>query len=220
MLLLVDLDNTLVDRAAAFSGWASSFVGRLGGSASDTAWLIEADRDGYEPRDALALAIGRRFTSAPNPETIVQMLLFDHVPLMTLAGSTADALRDAREFGWKIGIVTNGTTEQQALKVRMLGLGSYVDTVIISEAVGVKKPDAEIFRLAANRLDETVSRGWMIGDHPTADIVGGRGAGLKTGWISEAKPGRMPSPPRISLFPRLQRPFMPSWTWAPGNPVR
>lgn len=51
MLLLVDLDNTLVDRTSAFACWATNFVRSLGRPDSDAAWLITADRDGYEPRD-------------------------------------------------------------------------------------------------------------------------------------------------------------------------
>jgi FMN phosphatase YigB (HAD superfamily) len=27
----------------------------------------------------------------------------------------------------------------------------------------------------------------MVGDHPTADITGGRAAGLRTGWVSRGK---------------------------------
>jgi len=196
MLLLVDLDNTLVDRAAAFNTWASSFVGALGGSAQDTAWLIELDRDGYEPRDSLVRAIGERFDASPEPTSLMKMLLFDHVPLMTLDETVVVALRNAREAGWKVGIVTNGATAQQALKVRSLGLEPHVDDVVISEAAGVKKPDPGIFRLAADRIGESLSGGWMIGDHPTADILGGSGAGLKTAWVSRGKtwPEGLPAP--------------------------
>ena len=35
MLLLVDLDNTVVDRASAFSLWATEFVRSLGGTAAE-----------------------------------------------------------------------------------------------------------------------------------------------------------------------------------------
>ncbi|HEX5199742.1 MAG TPA: hypothetical protein VFW27_07355 [Actinoplanes sp.] len=45
MLLLIDLDNTLIDRRAAFKGWAESRFGQ-----SEVPWLVEADRDGYEDR--------------------------------------------------------------------------------------------------------------------------------------------------------------------------
>ncbi|WP_186313635.1 HAD family hydrolase [Paenarthrobacter nicotinovorans] len=190
MLLLVDLDNTLVDRAAAFNAWARSFIGTLGGPATDAEWLIDADQDGYESRDSLAHAIGQRFETAPDTGEIRHMLLFDHVPLMTLDQSVTSALGNAREAGWKIGIVTNGATKQQTLKIRRLGLEAFVDAVIISEAVGVKKPDPEIFRIATASLGATGATGvtgWMVGDHPTADIAGGRRAGLKTAWVSRGK---------------------------------
>lgn len=42
MLLLIDLDNTLVDRASADKGWSSSRFGE-----SEVSGLIEADEDGY-----------------------------------------------------------------------------------------------------------------------------------------------------------------------------
>ena len=53
-LLLVDLDNTLIDRAGAFERWAQGFVAARGGDAGDAAWLVAADRDGLEPRERLA----------------------------------------------------------------------------------------------------------------------------------------------------------------------
>ena len=52
MLLLIDLDNTLIDRTAAFKGWATTRFGE-----SEVPWLVEADRDGYERRAALAALI-------------------------------------------------------------------------------------------------------------------------------------------------------------------
>ncbi|GAA2731322.1 HAD hydrolase-like protein [Actinocorallia aurantiaca] len=41
--------------------------------------------------------------------------------------------------------------------------------------------------------------GWMVGDSATADITGGRTAGLKTCWISRGRPWPLPerSPDRI-----------------------
>ena len=187
MLLLVDLDNTLVDRASAFNHWASAFVRSHGLSADETAWLIAADRDGYEPRESLALAIDERFGTGLGVENLVNVLLFDHVERMTLHSRTAASLVNARESGWKIAVVTNGSTAQQTLKVRTIGLDQYVDAVIISEAEGVRKPDIRIFERAASRLGAGVATGWMVGDHPAADISGGSAAGLRTGWVSRGK---------------------------------
>lgn len=163
MPLLVDLDNTLVDRASAFSLWASDFVQSLGRADSETAWLLAADRDGYEPRESLARAIEERFETGLGIEALLEILLYDHVGLMTMDAVTTRALRIARESGWRIGVVTNGTTAQQTLKIHTVGLEPYVDTVIISEAEGVKKPDAEIFEIAARRLGAGVEGGGWLG---------------------------------------------------------
>ncbi|MBT2555542.1 HAD family hydrolase [Arthrobacter sp. ISL-5] len=184
MLLLVDLDNTLVDRASAFNLWAMHFVRSLGRPDSEAEWLIATDRDGYEPRESLARAIRKRFKTNKSIDALVNALLYEHVDLLTMDPLTIDALGNARESGWKIGIVTNGTTAQQTLKIETVGLGRYVDAVVISETERVKKPDPEIFRIAADRLGADLPSGWMIGDHPTADIAGGRSAGLETGWVS------------------------------------
>ena len=60
-LLLVDLDNTLIDRAGAVDRWAQDFVSARGGDAGDAAWLVAADRDGLEPRERFAGMIAERF---------------------------------------------------------------------------------------------------------------------------------------------------------------
>lgn len=184
MLLLVDLDNTLVDRASAFNSWSFDFVRLLGRPDSEAAWLIESDRDGYEPRESLACSIKERFSLDTSVEDLVDKLLYEHVDSMTIEAATKKALRSAKEHGWKIAIVTNGTTAQQMLKIQRVGLEPYVDAVVISEAERVKKPDPEIFRIAARRLNAELTGGWMVGDHPTADILGGQLAGLETGWVS------------------------------------
>ena len=177
----------MVDRASAFNLWASDFVRACGRSGSEAAWLIAADRDGYEPRESLARAIEERFDTGVGIEALVEALLYEHVGSMTMDPATTVALRNAREAGWRIGVVTNGTTAQQTLKIHTVGLESYVDAVIISEAAGVKKPDIGIFEIAARRIGAGTAGGWMVGDHPTADISGGRAAGLRTGWVSRGK---------------------------------
>jgi putative hydrolase of the HAD superfamily len=41
----------------------------------------------------------------------------------------------------KMGIVTNGLTEMQKKKIDQLMISKYMNTVIVSEEVGLKKPD-------------------------------------------------------------------------------
>ncbi len=66
-LLLVDLDNTLIDRAGAFGRWSREFASARGGGPADAQWLVAADRDGLEPRERLATGIGGRSGWAGKP---------------------------------------------------------------------------------------------------------------------------------------------------------
>lgn len=182
--LLVDLDNTLIDRNYAFEKWAWDFAAHRDGSQSDVDWLLESDRGGYAPRELFATQIRQRFDLADSAERIVEQLLFDHLQYLQFEPEIQYQLEEFRRRGWKIAVVTNGTMRQQTQKIRNLGLDALVDSVLISESENLKKPDRRIFERALQRLDQGVARSWMVGDHPVADIDGARQAGMLTGWVS------------------------------------
>jgi putative hydrolase of the HAD superfamily len=96
-------------------------------------------------------------------------------------------LTRASAAGWKTIVVTNGPTRQQEQKLRNTGLDRHVDGWVISEAVGVRKPDQRIFQAAADQAGLPLDGGWMLGDHPRADVGGGLEAGLSTGWIRRGR---------------------------------
>ena len=178
MLLLVDLDNTLIDRRAAFKRWSDTRYG-----ASNTPWLIEADRDGYAPREALARSIADRFGVAPGP--VLADLRAGMVDEMHPDPSVDDALRAAVAAGFVPWVVTNGSVAQQEAKLRRTGLDRLVAGWTISEAAGVRKPDPEIFAIA--QAAAGLPAAWMVGDNPAYDICGGAGVGLRTAWVSDGQ---------------------------------
>lgn len=183
MLLLLDLDNTLVDRELAFRAWAADFVAEIGGNSSDEEWLIVADANGYTPRETLAENIRSRFELAAPVVALVDRLLFDHVAAVACYPGVVDKLEEFRCAGDRLVIVTNGTTAQQTMKLRRAGLSDLVDDVIISESVGMRKPEPTIFRHAMrDHTDNTAV--WMVGDNADADIRGAQKVGLLTGWVS------------------------------------
>ena len=183
MLLLLDLDNTLVDRERAFREWAADFVAEIGGNSNDEEWLIVADANGYTPRETLARDIRSRFELAAPVVALVDRLLFDHVAAVACYPGVVDKLEELRCAGDRLVIVTNGTTAQQTMKLRRAGLSSLVDDVIISESVGMRKPEPAIFRHAMR--DHTHNAAvWMVGDNADADIRGAQKVGLLTGWVS------------------------------------
>lgn len=186
MILLADLDNTLVDRQAAFSAWISVFVEEVGGSNEDAEWLSAEDADGYRPRKVLAGLVIDRFQFAIGCEQLVDRLLHEHVEFVRPYVGVTSRLQALAAEGTPVIVVTNGTVAQQNAKLMRTGLLDLVDDVVISEAVGVKKPAARIFAVALDRARRIggAEPTWMVGDHPVADIAGARDCGYQTGWVS------------------------------------
>ena len=86
---------------------------------------------------------------------------------------------------YKVGIVTNGIKEVQHSRIENSTIAKYIDKIIISDEVGVNKPDKRIFEYAMNYFEisdkKTVI---MIGDSLEADIKGGQNAGIDTCWVN------------------------------------
>ena len=92
---------------------------------------------------------------------------------------TLDVLR-AR--GKKLVMITNGPIEWQSGKIDAMGLAESFDTILISEAEGIQKPDARIFARGVARCGAVASESMFVGDHPNADIAGAEAAGLLPVW--------------------------------------
>ena len=67
----------------------------------------------------------------------------------------------------------------QGGKLDAVALRSRLYAIFISEIEGVHKPDAEMFRRAATRLDAVPSQCVFVGDNPDADIQGAKGSGMR-----------------------------------------
>lgn len=77
-----------------------------------------------------------------------------------------------------IGVLTNGFTEVQYRKLRTTGLDRYIQRVVISDEIGIQKPDARLFRYAERETGASPESAVMIGDNPKNDIQGA----LDAGW--------------------------------------
>ena len=86
---------------------------------------------------------------------------------------------------YKVGIVTNGIKEVQYSRIENSEIAKYIDKIIISDEVGVNKPDKRIFEYAINYFEiMDKSEVIMIGDSLGADIKGGQNAGIDTCWVN------------------------------------
>ncbi|GAA2745683.1 HAD family hydrolase [Kitasatospora cinereorecta] len=208
-LLLLDLDNTLLPRDAAFRAWARDFLAEHRLPSADLDWLVTLDGGGYVPRSTVLGAAKRRYG-------------FDHTLDFLLAhyrrginshihcpDSHVAALRAARDAGWTIGIVSNGGTRPQLEKIRRAGLAALVDGWVISEEARCVKPDPLIFEIGARRCGfpitgDWTAHTWMVGDHAPADIAGATATGLRSVWLHHGRPWA-----ELGYRPTLSAPGLP-----------
>jgi putative hydrolase of the HAD superfamily len=86
--------------------------------------------------------------------------------------------------GTPVAIVTNGSVEHQTLKLKVTGLDKRIPTIVISEGVGLRKPQREIFEFAAQALGVAPADCLMVGDNYEVDCLGALGAGMQAIWIN------------------------------------
>ena len=86
----------------------------------------------------------------------------------------------------KMGIITNGFTELQKIRLEKTEFSHYFELITISEQVGVAKPDKRIFEYTFSMMGEVdLSKVLMVGDNPGSDVLGGMNAGIDTCWLNE-----------------------------------
>jgi putative hydrolase of the HAD superfamily len=186
--VLFDFDGTLYDRDLALRRMAeeqfATFRSELGVSGSTfVSRLLALDNHGHgRPKHMhhkLAEELGFSQDLADRLEACFRSNYPDHCHppddcLLTLG--------KLRKEGIKLGIITNGPVAWQMRKIEKTGVTPFFDTIVVSEAEGIQKPDPRIFARALERCGVEAGESIFVGDHPEADIIGARNAGLLPVW--------------------------------------
>lgn len=86
---------------------------------------------------------------------------------------------------YKLGVITNGPTDQQHDKLKNSGISKYFSYVFVSQEVGYNKPDTRFFDYVFEHIEEKdKSKILVVGDSLTSDIKGGIDSGLDTCWFN------------------------------------
>ena len=188
---LFDLDQTLCDRQAAtrvlagqlFDSDASNLDSIDRDSAIDE--FLRLDQNGYEA-DKLNL-----FTNLEkswdglkrSPLELAEWLKHTPRTWYTPDDRILAFLNELSDHSVTWGIVTNGPQTQND-KARRLRILDGASCFIVSEVVGVAKPEPEIFNIALQEIGSPDPQNVLfVGDNPIADIAGAKSVGMTTAWI-------------------------------------
>lgn len=97
---------------------------------------------------------------------------------------------------YKLHLISNGFRESTIIKINGSDLGKYFQNVIISEVVGVNKPDKRIFEHALELAGAQKQESVMIGDSLEADIYGALNFGMDAIYFN---PAGLPKPDDVKV---------------------
>jgi HAD superfamily hydrolase (TIGR01509 family) len=112
------------------------------------------------------------------------------------------ALLEALRPRYRLGVVSNFDDTATAYEIlRRHGLLAYLDGVVVSEALGLRKPHPALVRAGLSDLGLGADQVLFVGDTFAEDILGARAAGVDGAWIDAQGRGvpETAAPPRFRL---------------------
>lgn len=97
---------------------------------------------------------------------------------------------------YTLHLISNGFKESQQLKIAGTNLAGYFQHIIVSEDVGVNKPDKAIFEYALNLAGTGKQESIMIGDSLEADVYGALNFGMDAIYFN---PFEAPKPDDVPI---------------------
>jgi HAD superfamily hydrolase (TIGR01509 family) len=88
--------------------------------------------------------------------------------------------RELYDRGFKLGVVSDGTVDEQLEQLVRIGIIRFLRVCVFSEDVEVEKPERLIFEKAAHTVGEDPEKIAMVGDDMKRDVQGAKVLGMRT----------------------------------------
>lgn len=201
--ILFDIDGTLFDRNLAQVKilqiivdslpeiFGALDIRRVHKAFSESDHLTTAEFDSGMPSEGLRDRRSRLFLRLLDlPESFTDKITEIYVrQLPAVDAPVAGAVRLVKALSrkYQLGAVSNGMPDVQYRKLESMGLRHLFSCIVLSEEIGIRKPDPRIFLRAAQVLDVLPEHCLYIGDTYASDIIGARNAGMQTCWFNRTQ---------------------------------
>ncbi|MCX2473146.1 YjjG family noncanonical pyrimidine nucleotidase [Pedobacter sp. MC2016-05] len=117
-----------------------------------------------------------------HPDSVPNQFEDDYVSISPTKTNLFEAAEEVLAYlqqKYSLHIISNGFKETTLTKMNLSNLNPYFENVIISEDVGVNKPNPQIFEYALDKAKATKAESIMIGDSLEADVYGALNFGIE-----------------------------------------
>ncbi len=89
-----------------------------------------------------------------------------------------EVLRELHQKKYRLHIISDGFLEVQIIKLKVAKFSSFISQLIVSEEIGVLKPDKRLFEYALKKADTSKENSIFVGNDYENDILGAYNAGI------------------------------------------
>lgn len=187
--MLFDLDDTLLDRNQAVDNIFHIMLEKCYGNVEHTLkaemlrkFKMYDNKDyGVSDKTAVFEAFFDEFPPLyrlPQPQEFWNQ---QFPQCFSISEHTVNLVKRVQEH-MKVAIITNGTTHRQREKIMTTRLHECFDVILISEEVGLEKPNQRIYQLALNKLQVQPEDALFVGDDLEKDVKGPQGYMVQSRW--------------------------------------
>ncbi len=180
--VIFDLDDTLYSEKEYVKSGYKEVSDYLGGGFEEKLWFYF--NNGRPAIDDLLKELGRE-----NEKDTLLDIYRSHKPRINLYDGAISIIEELRQQGIKVGIITDGRSKGQRLKLEALGLLDVIDDVIITDEIGgeqFRKPCDIAFRIMITKWRLDPSEVIYIGDNVNKDFQAPRQLGMKMIWFKNS----------------------------------
>lgn len=186
--VLFDLDETILNRDASLLAFLDDQYERYfnvwGHIEKDRVIkrIVELDARGYVWKDKVYALLIEEYQLEVSAEELLNDYTDRFHHFVIGFPKYKEVLGELKRQGYLLGLITNGEIGIQRANIQSLGIADMMDVIVVSEEVGMKKPNKDIFEYALTKLQVSPNEAVFIGDNPINDVEAAFNVGMVGIW--------------------------------------